>query len=197
MDIDVDPAYSSESQEDIYRWNWDRIGYKVVAKVGQRYLSVWAGDSSEYFLGVPSRDPARPNHGGGLYVCRTAAAAVQHRIPVNRGGLFMAPRVLLRCQCEGPFVEYPGRKIACSQITPLEVLPMPSGYLHSAPTSGTAFVRPLPRRPTSASAVSGRPSSAMRAETDALEAEVRELERRRNLMLPRAGSGRRTRSRGA
>eukprot|EP00930_Biecheleria_cincta_P089311 TRINITY_DN78592_c0_g1_i1.p1 TRINITY_DN78592_c0_g1~~TRINITY_DN78592_c0_g1_i1.p1 ORF type:complete len:179 (-),score=13.70 TRINITY_DN78592_c0_g1_i1:36-572(-) len=156
---------------------WDGIGYKVVAKVGSRYLSVWAAENTEYAIGVSVRDEARPNHGGGLYVCRSQEAALRHRIPARRGGLFMAPRALMRCRCEGPFVEYSVGKVACTQLTPLEVLPMPRGYLHSAPS----YIRPLPERPITPTDLQGRgaqPSDGMRAETSALEAEVAELERR-------------------
>uniref|UniRef100_A0A7S4R316 Uncharacterized protein n=1 Tax=Alexandrium monilatum TaxID=311494 RepID=A0A7S4R316_9DINO len=160
---------------------WDRMGYKVVAKVGRRYLSVWAGDDAEYVLGLPRRERARPCHGGGLYVCRSPDAATRHRIPARRGGLFTAPRVLLRCLCEGPFVEYHGGKIACSGLTPLQELQLPVGYLHSAPSpspSGRA-AQPLPARPLSpAELIRGRPSRAMRQQTEALEAEVAELEQR-------------------
>mmetsp|Transcript_66349 Transcript_66349/g.116240 ORF Transcript_66349/g.116240 Transcript_66349/m.116240 type:complete len:185 (-) Transcript_66349:47-601(-) len=153
----------------------DIIGYKVVAKVGDRYFSVWAGDSTEYRMGAVLRQPARPLHRGGLYVCRSADAAMRHRIPARRGGLYMAPRALLRCACEGPFVEYPGGKVACSGLTPLEELPLPAGYLFSR--RPTAPARPLPPRPLSPAYLSTGPPAAMREETAALEAEVARMER--------------------
>mmetsp|Transcript_86330 Transcript_86330/g.241435 ORF Transcript_86330/g.241435 Transcript_86330/m.241435 type:complete len:149 (+) Transcript_86330:57-503(+) len=106
---------------------------------------------------------------------------VNRRIPARRGGLFVAPRSLLRCLCEGPFVQYPSGKVACSRLTPVEELPMPDGYLHIAPR-GLRPARPLPSRPVSpaflAAGAGERPQSGMRAETAALEAEVAELERR-------------------
>eukprot|EP00927_Polykrikos_kofoidii_P086767 TRINITY_DN9821_c0_g3_i1.p1 TRINITY_DN9821_c0_g3~~TRINITY_DN9821_c0_g3_i1.p1 ORF type:complete len:194 (+),score=19.65 TRINITY_DN9821_c0_g3_i1:215-796(+) len=165
---------------------WDGIGYKVVARVGPRYFSVWAGDSSEYSLGAPARNEARPSHEGGLYVCLTPTAAAQHRIPCRRGGLFVAPRALLRCICEGPFVHYPGGKIACSGLTPLEEMTLPAGYLNIRPSSAARPPsRPLPPRPLSLSALrrmaGQRPTtlvSGLREETEALEAEVADLERR-------------------
>mmetsp|Transcript_23348 Transcript_23348/g.42915 ORF Transcript_23348/g.42915 Transcript_23348/m.42915 type:complete len:184 (-) Transcript_23348:111-662(-) len=161
--------------------DWDQTGYKVVAKIGSRYFSVWAGDRAEYVLQVPARETARPSHKGGLYVCPSIERATRHRIPPHRGGLYVAPRVLLRCHCEGPFVPYDGGKIACTAITPLEELPMPTGYLHSAPRRPS--VRPLPARPLSAAALLPRPAlrsadPIMRSETDALEAEVAALEQR-------------------
>merc|ERR1712087_224823 len=170
--------------------SWNGIGYKVVAKVGQRFLSVWAGEGAEYALGVTAREEARTHHRGGLYVCLSLDAASRHRIPARRGGLFMAPRVVLRCKCEGPFVEYPGGKIACSAITPLEELALPYGYLHTAPGPAGRPSRPVPSRPLTPDTFgsrrpltpdrfgSRRPPSAMRDETAALEAEVVELERR-------------------
>mmetsp|Transcript_110681 Transcript_110681/g.220001 ORF Transcript_110681/g.220001 Transcript_110681/m.220001 type:complete len:165 (+) Transcript_110681:56-550(+) len=149
---------------------WDGVGFKVVAKVGVRHLSIWAGDAAEYQLGLRTRDLARPQHGGGLYVCRSLEAAVRHRVSQRRGGLYVAPRVVLRCLCEGPFVEYIGGKIACSELVPVQELPMPRGYLHSAPRR--------PSRPQSPVLfTSPSPLFAARRETEALEAEVADLER--------------------
>merc|ERR1740123_2242278 len=144
---------------------WDGVGFKVVAKVGARHLSIWAGDAAEYQLGLRTQDLARPRHGGGLYVCRSLEAAVRHRVPLKRGGLFMAPRVVLRCLCDGPFVEYAAGKIACSELVPVEELPMPRGYLHSAPRRPSRPQSPVPFT---------SPASlfAARRETEALEAEV-------------------------
>lgn len=167
---------------------WDGVGYKVVAKLDARYFSVWAGVDAEYVMGMPAADEARLRHGGGLYVCKSFEAAIRHRIPARRGGLFIAPRVVLRCQCEGPFVEYPGGKVACSRLIPLEELPLPRGYLHSLPR-GRRAAHPLPHRPLTPqgarSFVVGdppayRPATAptMQDETQALEAEVAEMERR-------------------
>eukprot|EP00439_Symbiodinium_sp_Y106_P058126 s572_g8.t1 len=120
-------------------------------------------------MNAKAKDEAGPNHSGGLYVCRTQAAALRHRVPVRRGGLFFAPRLLLRCRCEGPFVEYPGGKIACSALTPVDVQAIPPGYLHTSPQRAAAVF--------SAAAGVG-PSEGLRVETTALEAEVAELERR-------------------
>merc|ERR1712061_13234 len=116
----------------------------------------------------------------------TQEAAARHRIPARRGGFPVAPRALLRCRCEGPFVEYPNGKIACSRLTPLEKLPMPVGYLHFAPDARSiqhSVSRPLPPEPLTPARLallSGRPqpSSTMRRETENLEAEVHEMERR-------------------
>eukprot|EP00929_Paragymnodinium_shiwhaense_P052802 TRINITY_DN26442_c0_g1_i1.p1 TRINITY_DN26442_c0_g1~~TRINITY_DN26442_c0_g1_i1.p1 ORF type:complete len:219 (+),score=37.51 TRINITY_DN26442_c0_g1_i1:78-734(+) len=161
---------------------WDGVGYKVVAKVGRHYFSVWAGDTAEYVLGVPAEETAQPNHGGGLYCCRTREAASRQKIAIRRGGLFIAPRVLLRCVCEGPFIQYASGKIACSRITPLEELALPIGYLHHGPGAARPAARPLPARPVSPAFLAGlagmRPQSALRSETDALEREVAEMERR-------------------
>lgn len=156
---------------------WDGTGYKVVAKVGPRYFSVWAGEGCQYGLGVTSTDAARPHHRGGLYVCRSLREAAEHYIPSKPGGLFVSPRVVLRCLCEGPFVEYPGGKIACSALTPVEELALPRGYVHSAQAAQQAQVRPLPMPPLSPASIAGRPASALRRETLALEAEVAAMER--------------------
>jgi len=139
---DLDAAEASS--DSLVGFGWVGDGYKVVAKVGQRYFSVWAGERAEYFMGHESRDEARPHHGGGLYVCRTAASAARHHIAAHAGGLYVAPRVLLRCRCEGPFVEYPNGKVAVSKLLPLEELPMPPGYLHSAPGPQSRLALPRP-----------------------------------------------------
>nr|ABV22261.1 conserved hypothetical protein [Karlodinium veneficum]ABV22262.1 conserved hypothetical protein [Karlodinium veneficum] len=156
------------------------IGYKVVARVGERFYSIWAGENAEYRIGFTARDEARPRHRGGLYVCRSPQAAVRHRIPAKPGGLFVAPRALLRCACEGPFVEYPGGKIACSTLTPLEEMPMPDGFVYATASVGSARA---PSRPATPAAIRvdrlrEERSSAMRSETEMLEAEVAEMERR-------------------
>mmetsp|Transcript_31633 Transcript_31633/g.71106 ORF Transcript_31633/g.71106 Transcript_31633/m.71106 type:complete len:121 (-) Transcript_31633:29-391(-) len=86
------------------------------------------------------------------------------------GGFFFAPRLLLRCRCEGPFVEYPGGKIACSVLTPMDVQPLPPGYLHTSPHRAPAAV---PLEPGFFG-----PSEGLRLQTSALEAEVADMERR-------------------
>eukprot|EP00746_Dinoflagellata_sp_MGD_P166257 gnl/MRDRNA2_/MRDRNA2_96021_c0_seq1.p1 gnl/MRDRNA2_/MRDRNA2_96021_c0~~gnl/MRDRNA2_/MRDRNA2_96021_c0_seq1.p1 ORF type:complete len:169 (+),score=25.82 gnl/MRDRNA2_/MRDRNA2_96021_c0_seq1:111-617(+) len=153
-------------------------GFKVVAKVGWRYFSVWAGEKNEYALRMQTSEPAQARHRGGIYFFRTLEAAVQFKIPPHRGGLAVAPRVVLRCFCEGPFVEYPGGKVACSKLIPVEEIPLPEGRLHLRPASS-------PHLPGQAARSRG-PSMSLRRETESLEAEVLEMERRLGYIIAAA-----------
>merc|ERR1712187_232833 len=101
------------------------IGYKLVVKDGMRYLSCHDGDRFEYALGVCARERATLQKCGGLYVCRSARSAAKAFSTVSRcDGRREEMPVLLRCACEGPFVEYGGDQIACSALTPLEEFPL-------------------------------------------------------------------------
>lgn len=97
-------------------------GYKLVAKLGGRYYSLFAGRQMEYGLGSAAENVALRDHQGGLYFHASAFAAAQVEVEARPEGLGAAsvPRALLRCYCEGPFVEYPGGKMSCSRLTPLD-----------------------------------------------------------------------------
>jgi hypothetical protein len=95
------------------------IGYKLVAKVGSHYFSLWAGSQLEYVLGQTIAEVAQPKHHGGIYICATPQDASRVKVP-STGEFAKFPRVVLKCECEGPFVQYEGNKFACSQLTPLE-----------------------------------------------------------------------------
>merc|ERR1719375_1735753 len=43
---------------------------------------------------------------------------------------------MLRCACRGPFIDYGGGKAACSALTPLGEIPLPSDAETSCPSSG-------------------------------------------------------------
>jgi len=111
---------------------WPIVGYKVVAKVGQQYYSIWAGHGTQYYLNITVRDQALPNRAGGLYISDTAWSAARQFIPPNPS-LASAQRIVLRCACEGPFIERAGGKVQCSQLTPLEEVPVPEDDPSNAP----------------------------------------------------------------
>lgn len=48
--------------------------------------------------------------------------------PQHKGGLFFAPRTIIKAICWGDKIEYPNGKIAFSYICPIENLGMPRGY---------------------------------------------------------------------
>lgn len=113
--------------------DWAVVGYKVVAKFQDCYFSLWAGEELlDFVLGETVRDQALPrsslgnpkkNHG--ICACSTAWEAARQHIPSNYASRSGAEHVILRCVCEGPWIERrPGSKFACSRLTPLEELPM-------------------------------------------------------------------------
>mmetsp|Transcript_109817 Transcript_109817/g.309645 ORF Transcript_109817/g.309645 Transcript_109817/m.309645 type:complete len:389 (-) Transcript_109817:75-1241(-) len=124
--------------------SWAVVGYKVVAKLGQRYFSIWAGREVEYVLGVSMRDDAEPGRVGGLYACNSPKSAVRHFISVSPHGLHNAPRALLLCSCAGPIVNYESGKAACSCLTPIEEVPMPK----ATPRGGAELAQALLGRST-------------------------------------------------
>lgn len=102
------------------------VGYKMVAKIEDRYFSYYGNGRLEYELGVRVTDQAKTRLRGGLYCCRSPRSAMRQSLPNTMEVLRTAPKALLKCYCEGPYVEYEGGKIACSRITPVAELPLPT-----------------------------------------------------------------------
>jgi hypothetical protein len=122
--------------------------YKLVERRRGRFWSVYDG-VTEYRLGQPVEaaggEGAQPSHRAGLYVYRTAEQALRcagagphagfpppHAMPgpgpgagagagagPRQGG---GSRALLLVEAAGPYCEYPGGKLACSSLTPIEVV---------------------------------------------------------------------------
>lgn len=136
--------------------SWNGIGYKLVAKVGSRYFSIFAGVDVEYELGRTLEDEALPTRMTGLFFCLWPCMAVRQYIPPGCGGLFSAPRALLRCKCEGPIVQHREGRLACSRLTPLQQLPLPSCYTDI----GSRRRRPALPRAGRTCGAGMRPSSA-------------------------------------
>jgi hypothetical protein len=98
------------------------VGFKLVAKDSGRYFSLFAGPQIEYELGIASEDGAQPSYRSGLYFCSSVAAALRVQVPSNNESDYTSTmeRVILKCQCEGPFVAYSNCDYACSRLTPIE-----------------------------------------------------------------------------
>ena len=94
--------------------------YKLVARKGRRFFSIYDGET-EYQLGQPVEQPARPGHHGGYYVYRTAEQALDATFPAS-SALKDATKALLLVEAGDPCFEYQGGKVACSTITPIEVV---------------------------------------------------------------------------
>jgi len=113
---------------------WSIWGYKLVAKVGDKYFSLRSGEDVEYAIGSSVEEEARPDRRGGLYICDSPASALSQYIETRfADGLAVT---LLRCSCVGPFVDYGGGKAACSELTPIEEVQIPSRDVPIGPTPG-------------------------------------------------------------
>ena len=94
--------------------------YKLVARKGGKFVSIYDGET-EYSLGQTVSQPARPAHHGGFYVFRTAEQALDATFPAS-SVLKDATKALLLVEAGDPMFEYQGGKVACSSITPIEVV---------------------------------------------------------------------------
>ena len=74
--------------------------YKVVAKTLGRLLSIYDG-KTEYILGSTLHEKVQPNHKGGYYVYASLEEAIFADVPFKKGGLYIAPRTIIKCMCWG------------------------------------------------------------------------------------------------
>ena len=101
--------------------------YKLVAKVDSRFYSIYDG-KTQYEIGKPMVQKAMSGHRGGYYCYASVKEAVFADIPFKEGGLFIAPRTVLKCICWGDFVCYGSGKMAFSNLMPVGDLGLPLGY---------------------------------------------------------------------
>ena len=71
---------------------------------------------------------ALSGHRGGYYCYGSAREAIFADIPFREGGLFIAPRTIIKCICWGDFVCYGSGKMAFSNLMPVGDLGLPIGY---------------------------------------------------------------------
>lgn len=69
----------------------------------------------------------KPEKGGGYYVYFQVENAIFADIQFHNGGLFHAPRSILKCVCWGDHIKY-GAKMCFSNILPVADLGLPMGY---------------------------------------------------------------------
>mmetsp|Transcript_95916 Transcript_95916/g.311003 ORF Transcript_95916/g.311003 Transcript_95916/m.311003 type:complete len:566 (-) Transcript_95916:130-1827(-) len=160
---------------------WNGIGYKLVAKVEGRYFSIFAGFDVEYVLGVTCVDEILAQGTSGLFICIWPCTAARQYIPPSVGGLWSAPRALLRCKCEGPIKQYTQGRFSCARLTALQEvsLPeccddMPGGHRRKMSRSHPQpHPQPQPRanlrRPVSAGPGAGRGMTTQAAYWEAYE----------------------------
>jgi hypothetical protein len=99
---------------------------------------------------------------------------------MKSGGSFLAPRTILKVRAWGDQIEYPNQKLAFSHVLPVRDMGMPRGYLTTRYSLDSAARRPQSSRLQASRPPQANPQSSlarMRSETEALEAEVAEMER--------------------
>ena len=104
--------------------------YKLVAKVESKFYSIYDG-KTEYIIGKPMAQKAMSGHKGGYYCYGSAKEAIFADIQFKEGGLYIAPRTVLKCICWGDFVCYGSGKMAFSNLMPVADLGLPVGYKSS------------------------------------------------------------------
>ena len=100
----------------------------MVAKIGGQYFSVYDA-SVEYQIGRSKFEKALPEKQGGFYVYRKVEDAIFAEIIFHNGGLYHAPRTILKCVCwdTNRPIKY-GNKVCISNILPVADLGLPMGY---------------------------------------------------------------------
>ena len=101
--------------------------YKLVAKVGGKYFSIYDG-KTEYAVGRKLAQKVKSNHQGGYYCYASLEEAIFADVPYKVGGHYLAPRTVLKCIAWGPFCLYEHGKMAFTYILPVEDLGLPIGY---------------------------------------------------------------------
>jgi hypothetical protein len=96
----------------------------MVAKLLGKYYSIYDG-KTEYILGQTMHQEAQENHKGGFYVYQNVDEVIFADIPFKKGGMFIAPRTILKCLCWGKQLEYDNGKLAFSYICPVQDIGIP------------------------------------------------------------------------
>ena len=102
--------------------------YKAVAKLLGKLLSIYDG-KTEYLLGKTMHEEVIEGHKGGFYVYPNLEEAIFADVPNKKGGLYIAPRTILKCMCWGNRYEYDKGKLAFSYLIPVQDIGMPKGYI--------------------------------------------------------------------
>lgn len=134
-------------------YDWDFIGYTVVARSEDRYeaLRSCADERVEYQLGLKHEQAdtlAGADASGfqvacmSLCVSPTPLAAVRSDLCVSRSGFEKGKLALLWCSCEGPVYEDPEGRLVCSKLTPLGEVNLPEAFVREVPESGAGKPQP-------------------------------------------------------
>ena len=100
----------------------------MVAKVNNKYFSIWDA-SVEYQIGKYKHQAVKPDKKGGYFVYGKVQNAIFADIMFHNGGLYHAPRTILKCICWGADSPYKyGSKLCYSNILPVSDMGLPMGY---------------------------------------------------------------------
>jgi hypothetical protein len=80
-------------------------------------------------------------------------------IPYKPGGLYIAPRTILKCICWGSSVEYDNGKMSFSYICPVQDLGIPQGY-KSSKTAIRETIKRIEEKHKAAAGAKRKPLSA-------------------------------------
>ena len=120
------PSPTSVDQTPMDTHGGQTVFYKLVATLNGRHYSIFDG-KTEYHIGEVKMQESKPDHGGGFYVYRSKEEVVNAALP-KRSALLIAPRNILRLKCWGKSCGYSNGKVSFTNVLPLEILPMPTGY---------------------------------------------------------------------
>jgi hypothetical protein len=102
--------------------------FKMVAKVDGNCFSIYDA-KVEYEIGQALHEPVKRGKQGGYFVYAEVENAIFADIMYHHGGLYHAPRTILKCICWGADSPYRyGSKLCYSNILPVQDLGLPMGY---------------------------------------------------------------------
>ncbi len=110
------------------------VCYKLLARVGLRYYSIFDG-LTEYRCGEPlCQSFVSHSKSGGFYAFPTAEQCFSAAIP-NNSALFAAPRVLAQLECSGKQIHYRDGSIRFERVVPTQFYDLGLDYFSSSPSS--------------------------------------------------------------
>ena len=158
--------------------------YKQVAWVNGRFYSVIDRDV-EYVIGETRRQKPKKGHKGGYYVYSTPELASNAEIALKLGSNWIYQRCILKVECWGEMIQYPRFKLCFEYIKPVENLGFPYRYLENRSLGRGEDVKGEREECEGSVKSEGKMGSRlgkMKKETQTLEEEVMEMEKRARAM---------------
>jgi hypothetical protein len=142
-----------------------KVYFKQVAVIQGRFFSVYDKDT-EYTLGITLSQSVAKGHKGGFYVYSSAELAANAKIAMKMGSNWIFPRTILEVECWGNMIQYPRFKLCFEFIKPIQNIGFPNKYLISHRNHRENISN----------------LSKMKLETNKLEEEVAEMERKARML---------------